>query len=230
VVHGHTDEGAKRVGWQQDYLLRMIEDLNLFMSRIIKLRREARPEEALDLLVGETSRISGIPPTLVYALSDDDLIQTLTARGALEPERCFAIGELFREEGLVCAELGQEDEASARFSKATRLYTEALRHATPEQDNITIDGLRETLDHLHATWIDPRTLDLLLETLIERGAVDLADNVVFELREQDDANDHVERAAGVYRAILEHSDYTLSRAGIERSEIEESLAALPVMN
>lgn len=211
------------MAWQQDYLLRMIEDLNLFMTRIIRLRREARPEEALDLLVGENSRISGIPPTLVYALSDDDLIQTLTARGALEAERCFALGELFREEGLVKEEQGEQDEASTRFSKAVRLYAEALRHATPEHEQITTAGLRETLEHLHATWIDPRTLDLLLETLIERGAVDLADNVVYELREADAQGEHLERAEAVYRQILDQSDYVLSRAGIERHEIIESL-------
>lgn len=215
------------MAWQQDYLLRMIQDLNIFMSRIVRLRREAHPEEALELLTGESSRISGIPPTLVYALSNDDLIQTLTVRGALEPERCFAIGELFREEGLIYDEMGQEEEASARFAKAARLYTEALRHATPEHDQITLDGLRETLQHLHATWLDENSLDLLIETLIERGALEVADNVVYELREHDEEGWQVDRARRVYRAILDQSDYTLSRAGLERSEIEEAMAELP---
>jgi hypothetical protein len=207
----------------------MIQDLNLFMSRIVKLRREARPEEALELLTGESTRISGIPPTLVYALSNDDLIQTLLVRGALESERCFAIGELFREEGLIYDEMGEEDEASARFAKATRLYTEALRHATPEHEHITIDGLRETLQHLHATWLDEHSLDLLIETLIERGALEIADNVVYELREHDEDGSQIERARSVYQMILEQSDYALSRAGLERSEIEESLADLPTI-
>jgi hypothetical protein len=216
-----------RVAWQQDYLLRMIQDLNLFMSRIVKLRREARPEEALELLTGESSRISGIPPTLVYALSNDDLIQTLTARGALEPERCFAIAELFREEGLTFLQMDQSNEASARFAKAARLYAEALRHATPEHDQITLDGLRETLQNLHATWLDETSVDLVLETLIERGAIDVADNVVFELLEQDDDGVHIDRARHAYLSMLDQSNYTLSQAGMERSEIMESLGALP---
>lgn len=214
------------MAWQQDYLLRMIQDLNLFMSRIIKLRREAKPEEALELLVGETTRISGIPPTLVYALSDDDLIETLTARGALEPERCFAIAELFREEGLIHDEAGRESEASARLAKAARLYAEALRLAPRDDEQISIDGLRETLDHLHATWIDPRSIDLVLETLIERDAVDLADNVIYELVGDGSDDAQLERARRAWGAILEKSDYVLARAGLERSEIEESLARL----
>jgi len=214
------------VAWQQDYLMRMISELNLFMSRVIKLRREARPEEALELLTGETTRISGIPPTLVYALSDEDLIQTLIARGALEPERCFAIGELFREEGLVYEELSKEDEASTRFAKAVRMYTEALRLSPEDHKDIDLKGLRETLQHVHATWIGEHTLDLLLEVLIERGAVDLADNVIYELREGDTENNQRDRAARVYREILAKSDYTLARANIERFEIEEALAAL----
>ncbi len=214
------------MAWQQDYLLRLIQDLNLFMSRVIRLRREAKPEEALELLVGETTRISGIPPTLVYALSDDDLIETLTARGALEPERCFAIAELFREEGSIYEEGDRESEAATRFAKAARLYAEALRLAPRDDQRITLDGLRETLGHLHASWIDPRSIDMILETLIERGAVDLADNIIYELLEQGVDTAQRFRAERTWRAILRETDYVLSRAGIERSEIEESLERL----
>jgi hypothetical protein len=215
------------MSFQQDYLLRMIQDLNAFMTRVIRLRREARPEEALALLTEESTRVAGLPPSLVYALSDDDLISTLTARGALEPERCFSIAELFREEGLVYGELESEDEASIRFAKATRLYVEALRLAPPDHPNIDMAGLRETLLHLHASNLSESTLDLLLETLLERDAFDLADNLIFELLEVDDeTGGHAERAEHTYRAILAGSDYALSRAGLERSEIEEALAAL----
>lgn len=49
--------------------------------------------------------------------------------------------------------MGREDEASIRLSKAVPAHTEALRHATPAHDKITIDGLRETLGNLHATWM-----------------------------------------------------------------------------
>jgi tetratricopeptide (TPR) repeat protein len=215
------------MSFQQDYLLRMIQDLNAFMSRVIRLRREARPEEALELLTEESTRVAGLPPSLVYALSDDDLISTLTARGALEPERCFTIAELFREEGLVYNELDSADEASVRFAKATRLYTEALRLAPPDHPDIDMAGLRETLSNVHASNLSESTLDLLLETLIEREAYDLADNVIFELLEiEDDTGGPTERAEHTYRAILAGSDYALSRCGLERGEIEEALAAL----
>ncbi len=215
------------MSFQQDYLLRMIQDLNAFMARVVRLRREARPEEALALLTDESTRIAGLPPSLVYALSDDDLISTLTARGALEPERCFSLAELFREEGEVYEELDSDDDASIRFAKATRLYTEALRLAPPDHPSITIDALRVTLSHLHASNLSESTLDLLLETLLEREAYDLADNVVFELLEiEEDTGQHTERAEQTYRAILAGSDYALSRAGLDRSEIEEALAEL----
>ena len=214
------------MAWQQDYLLRMIQDLNLFMSRIVKLRREAKPEEALDLLTGESTRISGIPPTLVYALSDDDLIETLTARGALEPERCFTIAELFREEGMIHEELGNETEAGARLAKAARLYAEALRLAPPENDKIDPSGLRETLAHVHASWIDGRSIDRVLDTLVEFGALDVADNVIYELLESDEDGGQAFRARRVWHDILAQSDYTLARSNLEREEIEEALAKL----
>ncbi|MGH2547889.1 MAG: hypothetical protein ACRDHN_00745, partial [Thermomicrobiales bacterium] len=95
------------MSFQQDYLLRMIQDMSAFMTRIVRLRREQKSEEALLLLADETTRLSGIPPSLVYALSDDDLIETLQARGAMEAVRCYSLGELFREEGTIYEERGE---------------------------------------------------------------------------------------------------------------------------
>src|SRR6478609_5536221 len=119
------DRDQKRGGFcmsfQQDYLLRMLQDVAGLMTRIVRMRRQGENEEALALLVGESSRLSGIPESLVYALSDDDLVNTLQARGVLETERCYALAELFREEGEIYLDRNQPVEASLRLTKAVRL-------------------------------------------------------------------------------------------------------------
>lgn len=215
------------MSFQQDYLLRMLQDVAGLMTRIVRMRRQGENEEALALLVGESSRLSGIPESLVYALSDDDLVNTLQARGVLETERCYALAELFREEGEIYLDRNQPDEASLRLTKAVRLYTVALRHAEPESELIQLDGLRDTLRHLSATELSDASLEALLEELMSRGAYDLVDNALYELLETPEGRlAHRERAEALYRQILRASDYAMSQANLDRSEIEESLAAL----
>ena len=214
------------MSFQQDYLLRMIQDISAFMTRIVRLRREQKTDEALLLLADETTKLSGIPPSLVYALSDDDLIETLQARGAIEAERCYALGELFREEGAIYAERGEAGEALLRLSKAARLYGEALSRAEGKDATHSVDGLRATLGLVHAADLPVATVDLLIEELLDRGAFDLVDNLLFELLEEAPDEDLTALAVEAYRIILTAPDDDLARVGLARDEIEATLSGL----
>jgi hypothetical protein len=223
-------KGGDDVSFQQDYLLRMIQDLSAFMTQIVRLRREQKNDEVLLLLADETTKLAGIPPSLVYALSDDDLIDTLQARGAIESERCYALGELFREEGSVYAERGESGEALLRLSKAARLYAEALSRAEGKETAPSIEGLRATLSLIHAADLPVATVDLLIEELLDVGVFDLVDNVLFELLEDSPSDDVVQLAIEAYRIMLTASDDELARADLARSEIELSLSGLTESN
>lgn len=216
-------ESWNRVSFQQDYLLRMIQDMSAFMTRIVQLRREKKSEDALLLLADETTKLSGIPPSLVYALSDDDLIETLQAGGAMEGVRCHSLGELFREEGEIYEERGEHGEALLRFTKAARLYGEALSRAEGDETLPTVEGVRATLALTHAADLPVATIDLLIEELLEHDVYDLVDNMLFELL-QDAPDAELSRlAVEAYRIMLTASDEVLSAAGLERNEIESSL-------
>lgn len=196
------------------------------MTRIVRLRREQKNEEALLLLADETTKLSGIPPSLVYALSDDDLIETLQARGAMEAERCFSLAELFREEGAIYEEKGEHGEALLRFSKAARLYGESLARAEGDENTPAVDGVRATLSLIHAADLTPATIDLLIEGLLENDAYDLVDNVLFELLQDAPGDDISQLAIEAYRIMLTSTDEVLAAAGLDRTEIETSLNGL----
>jgi hypothetical protein len=204
----------------------MIQDMSAFMTRIVQLRREKKSEDALLLLADETTKLSGIPPSLVYALSDDDLIETLQARGAMEAVRCYSLAELFREEGAIYEERGEHGEALLRFTKAARLYGEALGRAEGDENLPTVEGVRATLALTHAADLPIATIDLLIEELLGHDVYDLVDNMLFELL-QDEPDEEVSRlAVEAYRIMLTASDEVLSAAGIARTEIETSLSTL----
>jgi hypothetical protein len=204
----------------------MIQDMSAFMTRIVQLRREKKTEEVLLLLADETTKLSGIPPSLVYALSDDDLIETLQARGAMEGVRCHSLAELFREEGAIYEERGEHGEALLRLTKAARLYGEALSRVEREENLPTVEGIRATLALTHAADLPVATVDLLIEELLEQDVYDLVDNMLFELLQAAPGEEISGLAVEAYRIMLTASDESLSAAGLERTEIESSLSNL----
>ena len=110
----------------QDYILRMIQQLGGFITAVLQLRKSGRSAEAIQQIEDAYGRFSGLSATLVHAISEDDLVKLLRARGGLDPDRCWALAELLREEALAYDDLGQGSESAPRFLKSLRLYLEVL--------------------------------------------------------------------------------------------------------
>lgn len=210
------------MSFQQDYVLRMFQDMTAFLTRVVQLRREQRDEDALLLLVDENAKITGIPPALIYALSDEDLIQTLQARGALEAMRCYVLAELFREEGSIYADRGEQREALLRLSKGARLYGEALSRVEGDDALPALVGLRSLLGLAHAADLPHATVELLIEELMRFEQFELVDNLLFELQDAFDDPETTRLAVNGYAALLRASDEQLTGAGLERAEIASS--------
>lgn len=216
------------MSFQQDYVLRAIQDMTAFLTRVVQLRREQRDEDALLLLADQTSNISGIPPSLIYALSDDDLIETLQARGALEATRLYVLAELFREEGSIYVDRGEQAEALLRLSKGARLYAEALGRSEGDDSLPSLIGVRSLLESTHAADLPTPTLRMLIEELLRRDQFEMVDNILYELLQEQSGDDVSSLLAEGYRSMLRASDEQLAAAGLGRGEIEASLSQVAV--
>jgi hypothetical protein len=211
---------------RQDYLERMIQNVAATLARVIRLRREGRDEDALELLADESLAITRMQGDVLHAISDEDLMIMLRSRGEVEGGLCFALAEVLREEGVIMQDNEDARGAASRLTKSLRLYGESLLLAdTVERDWVA--GLREALLRFPVARLPEPTLDIVLAGVIKAKAYDVADNILYELLADDGERDtHVDRADRVYRQILADTDYTLGLAGLNRDEVEEALAAL----
>ena len=66
----------------QDYVLRMIQQMGLFVTHLLKKRREGDDEGALIEIQEAYGRMTGLHASLVYGLSEDDVVNMLTVQGA----------------------------------------------------------------------------------------------------------------------------------------------------
>lgn len=208
----------------QDYVMRMIQQMAVFITRVLRLREDGEYEEAISEITHAYGRLAGLPASMVHALSDDDLIALLGAQGRIAGDRCVALAELLREEAMVYDAQGNEEEALPRFLKALRLYLEALA----EEDSLRaadIPGLDEVVRRVSGYSMPAGTRTLLLPYLEATGQFDQLENAVSAWMEYDDAEAR-DFAAAMYERLAEKSDSELIVGGLTQGEVAEALAAL----
>jgi hypothetical protein len=211
----------------QDYIMRMIEQMTGFLMRVVMLRKSGKPQEAVEQISEAYGRLTGVDGSLVHALSEEDLIGLLRARGTLDPQRALSLAELLREEGHAYDDLDQPAAAVPRYLKALRLYLEMLpdfEEAPGGYDPAALDDLLERLDPAD---LPPMTFELLLHHFESSGQFDEAENVLLaQIDAHDEAPDLVAFGQDFYRRLLLQPDAALVEGGLPRAEVEDGLAQL----
>lgn len=208
----------------QDYILRMIQQMGLFITYLLGKRKEGDDEQALVEIQEAYGRMTGMHASLVHGLNEDDLVAMLTVQGATHPERLVAMAILLREEGDIYASREEIDEALPRMQKALRLYLEAWERSDVLRAE-TIPGLDSTVTWMDGYPVTPATRLLLMEYLEEKGRFDEAENYVLDWVEggSEEAADY---ARAFYGRLLSLDDAELMVGGLTRDEIQASLADL----
>jgi tetratricopeptide (TPR) repeat protein len=209
---------------QQDYILRMIQQLSGFVTGMLLLRRSGRSAEAIQQIEDAYGRFSGLSATLVHAISEDDLIQLLRARGGVDPDRAWALAELLREEALAYDELGNQAEAEPRYLKSLRLYLEVLDVIEEMPGVLNVDGLEAVVERVSDLDLTPSTRRRLVEYFTDTGRFDRAENLVlWSVDDPNPARETVEDAAVFYERLHRMADDELERGGLSRDEVEQGL-------
>jgi len=211
---------------QQDYVLRMIQQLGVFMRRVVGLREEGKTEEALQATSDAYGTMGGLNSSLVHALSEDDLIHLLRARGAMDSDRCLALAEILREEANIYEDLGQPEQSLPRYLKSLRLHLEAFPDPDDAPGNVSMDAIESLLEVIPASALSGQTFDRLMGFLTDAGAYAIAEDVLLERR---DALPEDEELLGIgeefYRSVLDQPDDGIEAGGLTREEAEEGLAS-----
>lgn len=74
------------MGFQSDYILRLIEMMNLLVQRIMGRIGEGEPAEALELADEAIGELAGLPVSTVDAMSGAGLVALLSAGGTFDVE------------------------------------------------------------------------------------------------------------------------------------------------
>lgn len=212
---------------QQDYILRMIQQLSGFVSGMLLLRRSGKPAEAIHQIEDAYGRFTGLSATLVHAISEDDLVQLLRARGGIDPDRCWALAELMREEGLAYDELGNDAESAPRFLKSLRLYLEVLDVIEEMPGVLNVEGLEDVAERVSDYELNPPTRRKLVDYFTDTGRLDQAENLVLWSVESEFATrETYANAVEFYERLLRMSVEEIETGGLSREEAAHGLESM----
>ena len=184
--------------------------------------------EQLHVQISEgIGRFAGMNPSLIHAISEDDLIQLLGARGGIDLDRWWALAELLREEGLALDEQGDPIGADRALSKSLRLYLEVISEVEEVPHFLNVTEFEDVVERIMDRDLLRSTRLLLVEYLVTTGRLDAAENVTLWALESQDSRSK-DDARLFYEELRRKSDDELTEGGLSRHEVETGLATLTV--
>lgn len=208
----------------QDYVLRMIQQMGLFVTHLLKKRKAGDDEGALQEIREAYGRMTGLHASLVYGLSEDDVVTMLTVQGAVHPERLVSLAILLREEADIYSSRNEVEHALPRMQKALRLFLEAWDRSDALRSE-TIPGLDATITWMAGYPVSGETRSLLIGYLEEKGRFDEVENYLLDWVESG-SPEAVEQATAFYERLLALSDAELIVGGLTRNEVQAALEDL----
>jgi hypothetical protein len=134
------------VVYEQDYILRLIQRVGVFLRAIASALREHRPEDALELSEEALHHITGLSSDAATTTSISNLLLILSAGGRVDVKRAILLAEVFAERAEAFQQQGDRRAVERELAKA-RALAEAAAAAAPDSDDG--DRARMLLAHMN---------------------------------------------------------------------------------
>ncbi|MBC7975267.1 MAG: hypothetical protein H7138_09795 [Myxococcales bacterium] len=134
--------------FRQDYLMRMIDQLALFVAHVTGLNNRAEHDKALAAADQAWSKLLDAPLALIHAMDTPTLAAMLR-----EPDRIRAAATLLCEEGRALTGKGDPLHAALRYRRAMELVLEARAIAPGSEDDAVLFELSRLVP---SDTMDPR--------------------------------------------------------------------------
>lgn len=218
--------------FRNDYVMRMIEQFTNALGALLRLKKQMKPQEAMNFL-GETyKRLFGLHPNVAKALSERDLVELLRREGEATREKLLILGKLLQEEADLSDMLDRSSEAHRLRLKSLHVLLTAASEPQTEQWLDIPGEVGRLLEQLEGYTLPMTTKQLLWTYYGSFSEFAKAEDVLFELLEQ--FEDQGEGASEAYGALLEEAvahyeqlltldSETLEAGRLPVDEVQESL-------
>jgi tetratricopeptide (TPR) repeat protein len=202
----------------------MIEQLSRFLTNAL-LKKDAKEYLGAVTEIKKAGKMFlGLGPEAMDSLSDSDLIHLWRVAHDLDAEKCALAAQIFKAEGEIYEDEGNDDKAVASYLKSLSLLTETinfLKEKIPVELITSVDFLA---DHLDIATLPFPLQQKLFTTYATIGRFAKAEDLLYEMVNEDAS--FADEGRKFYRQLLKRSDRELEQGNLPRTEVVEGLAKL----
>jgi tetratricopeptide (TPR) repeat protein len=208
----------------RDYILRMIEQLSRFLQRALMLKEAREFHESVGEIKKAGKMFLGLNPEAMEGLSDRDLVRLWSVGNDLDAEKCALAAQIFRAEGEIYEDQGNEEKAVGSYVKSLSLLVETivfLREKIPTELIASVDFLAQRID---VATLPSGLKQKLFRAYVTVGRFAKAEDLLFEIIDEDTS--FVDEGKKFYEQLRMRKDDELERGNLPRQEVEEGMKEL----
>lgn len=210
--------------FNNDYIMRMIEQLVAGIALIMKLKQENKLEESAAALTGTLRKFFGLNDQSVEKLPYEDLIAISSLGGVQDAEKCCLLAQLIKEKADLESMQSHSDDAAGLYVKALNIYISALLTDSDQNTATNRAGIDEIAGVVSRYVLPHATRKLLFGYYELAGRYAKAEDILFEmLKSGEEPERTAEAGKAFYARLMEKTDANLLNGNLPRNEVLDSL-------
>ncbi len=202
----------------------MIEQLSHALSRVLLMKDAKEYIEAATEVKKAGKLFLGLNPDAMDRLSDKDLLQLWRVGDDLDAERCALAALLFKVEGQIYEDQGDDEHAIASYLKSLGLLAETINFLKVKIPHELVENLEFLSEKLDFTTLTSLLQEKIFTAYSNIGWFAKAEDLLFEIIAHSPS--FVVRGREFYEQLLQRTDQELELGNLPRTEVLDGLAHL----
>ena len=207
--------------FNNDYIMRMIEQLVWGIAKIMHLKQENRQEEATDLVTDTLRKFFGLNDRTVEELPWENLMSIVSLGGAPDPERCALLAQLIKEKADLTNMQGKQAESAGLYCKALNMLLTAVLADDMLASGTNTQYIEDILARASGWELPEDSKPLLFQYYEFAGRYGKAEDMLYEILKAANQEDAIEKGEAFYRRLMLLPDAELLQGGLPRDEVME---------
>jgi hypothetical protein len=206
-----------------DYILRMIQQGTIVLSRIIGLKKAGDYQEALQEIDQSLEQVLGFNKEIIRNMDDESIYKILTKDEQIDIKRLGIIADLYKEEGDIVSRQGQP-ESHNYYLRSLNYYLLKYTNEEPSRQMETMIKINDIIKIIGTKELPSETIFNLFCYYENNKEYENADNMLITLAIRPEANTYVrEETISFYKRLLVLEPNELIAGGLELEKVLRKL-------
>lgn len=206
----------------------LIRKFSEVIEGILAMIEKKEYVKALNMIDNAFKEFFRLGEKFFASLSEENLLDMVKTNSILDADKCIIVSKLLLEDGRVTGLVYGEAESFNLYCKSLYMYIEAYLNVDGGTDlDKYFKDIEVLLDKLSPYKLEMKLQKQIIQYQIKNGCFAHAEDVLFEMLEDNDYSDDVKAyGSEMYKALLSKDDAELERGNLPREEILSSLESL----